>query len=102
MRPRKMPRASSREWNGKFSSQVLEWVCRENQRGSDRRSAAGLLARGPRRIGKNLIRNIARPLPFHWTPQETSRILLKMEKDVNACLRAEIFEANVELPVQLA
>jgi len=29
-------------------------------------------------------------------------MLLKMEKDVNACLRAEIFEADVELPVQLA
>ena len=83
-----MPRNSSREWNRKFSSQVvLERVCRENQRGSDRRSAVDLLARGPRRVGKSLMRNIARPLPFHWTPQETSRMLLKMEKDVNACLR---------------
>jgi len=29
-------------------------------------------------------------------------MLLKTEKDVNACLRAEILEADVELPVQLA
>jgi len=34
------------------------------------------------------MRNIARSLPFHGTPQETSRMLLKMEKDVNASLRS--------------
>jgi len=34
------------------------------------------------------MRNIARPLPFRWTPQETSRMLLKMEKDVNASLQS--------------
>jgi len=33
------------------------------------------------------MRNIARSLPFLWTPQETSRMLLKMEKDVNASLQ---------------
>src|ERR1700737_3465919 len=40
-----------------------------------------------RRIGKIFRRNIARSLPLHWTPRETGRMLLKMEKDVNACLR---------------
>jgi hypothetical protein len=34
------------------------------------------------------MRNIARSLPFLWTPQETSRMLLKMEKDVNASLQS--------------
>jgi hypothetical protein len=34
------------------------------------------------------MRNIARSLPFRWTPQETSRMLLKMEKDVNASLQS--------------
>src|SRR6202023_1868886 len=89
------------EWNREILSQVvLEWIRRENQRGSNRRSAGGVLARGPRRVGKSLMRNIARPLPFHWTPQETSRMLLKMEKDVNACLLGEIFRAEAESTVQ--
>jgi hypothetical protein len=78
---------------------VLERMRRRNQRGSDRRSAVGLLARGPGRVGENLMRNIARPLPFHWTPQETSRMLLKMDKDVNACLLGEIFQAEAESTV---
>src|ERR1700681_358771 len=73
-----------------FAVREPERERRENQRGAGRRSAAGLLARGPRRVGKSLMRNIARPLPFHWTPQETSRMLLKMEKDVNACLRDSV------------
>jgi hypothetical protein len=34
------------------------------------------------------MRYIARSLPFRWTPQETSRMLLKMEKDVNASLQS--------------
>src|ERR1700676_3832460 len=69
MRPKRMPRISSREWSRKFSSQIeLEQVCRENQRGSNRRSAVGLLARGPRRVGKSLKRNIVRSLPFPLDP----------------------------------
>src|SRR5712692_2018264 len=83
-----MPPISSHSWNRKFSSQVeAEYVYRENQRGLKRSSAQRPLGRRTRRVGKIPRRNIARSLPFHWTPQETSRMLLKMEKDVNARLR---------------
>ncbi len=63
-------------------------VRRKNQR---RANYSGI-ARRPeahraRRVGKKFRRNIARSLPLHGTPLETSRMLLKMEKDVNACLR---------------
>src|SRR5579859_7129515 len=69
MRPKKLPRRSSREWNRKILSlSEVDQVYRENQRGSDRRSAADLLARGPRRVGKSLMRNIARPLPISLDP----------------------------------
>ena len=44
-------------------------------------------ALGARRVEKKFQRNIARSLPFHWTPQETGRMLLKMQNDVNASLR---------------
>src|SRR5579859_4114500 len=98
-RPRKLPRISSRARNRKSGLQVdLERTDRDHQRGAERSGAADLPARWTRRVGKNLKRNIARSLPFHRTPQETSRMLLKTEKDVNACLRAEILEADVELP----
>jgi len=44
MRPKKLPRRSSREWNRKILSlSEVDQVYRENQRGSDRRSAADLL-----------------------------------------------------------
>ena len=59
---------------------------------NQRRANCSEIARRPeahraRRVGKKFRRNIARSLPLHWTPLETSRMLLKMEKDVNACLR---------------
>src|ERR1700730_11913415 len=61
---------------------------RENQRSANCSGVARRpRAQRARRIGKKFRRNIARSLPLHWTPQETSRMLLKMEKDVNACLR---------------
>src|ERR1700730_718511 len=62
-------------------------VRRKNQRSAN----CGVTARRrrayrARRIGKKFRRNIARSLPFHGTPQETGRMLLKMEKHVNACV----------------
>src|SRR5713226_2177007 len=82
-----MPPNSSLEWNRKISSQVEAECAYNNQKGMDRSNAQGPLGRRTRRVGKILKRNIARSLPFHWNPQETSRMLLKMEKDVNARLR---------------
>ena len=69
---------------------------RGNQRGSNRGSAGGVLARGTRRVGENLQLNIARSLPLQGTPQETSRMLLKMEKDVNARV-LDFFGGEAEL-----
>ncbi len=82
-----MPPNSSLEWNRKISSQVEAEGADNNQRGMDRSNAQRPLGRRTRRVGKILKRNIARSLPFHRNPQETSRMLLKMEKDVNARLR---------------
>ena len=44
------------------------------------RKARPVEASRARRIWRELLRNIARPLPFHWTPQETGRMLLKIKK----------------------
>src|SRR5713101_2199905 len=51
---------------------MIESVRRKNQRGAKRSG----IARRPRayrarRVGESVKRNIARSLPFHWTPQET-------------------------------
>jgi hypothetical protein len=70
--------------------EILRWnrnVQRENQRSAKGRGTARRpRALGARRVEEKFQRNIARSLPLHWTPQETDRMLLKMQNDVNASL----------------